>query len=180
MKPPQIIWKALWADEVLQLNETEEIDAVVVMQGVEDPELPELQGKFVTLMLNPNAGAADVIWEVDPAIPACRTGSVNTESQYHQSTCLQMIAFVRDLRGTAERERAAMGILVVATEPTKSMKQEAVAAGSYRSLVGNFPKIQIVTAAQLLEGTAVEIPSLVKIQTTKKNIASAGYRNPRF
>jgi DNA modification methylase len=87
-----------------------------------------------------------------------------------------MPAFVRDLRGTVEREKAAMGVLIVATKPTKSMKQEAVAAGSYKSLLGIFPKMQIVTAAQLLENTGCEIPPLVKIQSTRKSIASASLR----
>jgi site-specific DNA-methyltransferase (adenine-specific) len=85
-------------------------------------------------------------------------------------------AFVRELRGTVEREKGALGILIAASEPTKSMKQEAVSAGTYRSLLGNFPKIQIITAAQLLERSGYSIPPLVKIQATKKNIASATLR----
>ncbi|HET9283721.1 MAG TPA: DNA methyltransferase [Candidatus Angelobacter sp.] len=85
-------------------------------------------------------------------------------------------AFVRELRGTLEREKGAMGILIAATEPTKSMKQEAVAAGTYRSLLGNFPKIQIITAAQLLDGAGYSIPPLMKIPLTKKNMASVALR----
>lgn len=36
------VHEALWADEVLQLLETGDIDALLIVHGVEDPEIPEL------------------------------------------------------------------------------------------------------------------------------------------
>jgi site-specific DNA-methyltransferase (adenine-specific) len=59
---------------------------------------------------------------------------------------------VRDLRGTVERERAAMGIFVTLEEPTPAMRAEATAAGFYRVGSATLPKMQIVTARQLLAG----------------------------
>lgn len=67
---------------------------------------------------------------------------------------------IRDLRGTVEREGAAMGIFITLEEPSRDMKTEAVAAGFYRS-VGwgkDFPKIQILTIDDLLKGTEAKMP----------------------
>jgi DNA modification methylase len=59
-------------------------------------------------------------------------------------------ADVRDLRGTIERERAAIGVFVTANEPTREMKREATAAG-FHQVSGRdpVPRIQIVTVADL-------------------------------
>ena len=58
------VHEALWADEVLQLCETENIDAVVILHGVEDPEIPELKRRVMTLNLKPGTTAEDVVWEL--------------------------------------------------------------------------------------------------------------------
>lgn len=63
------VFEALWADEVLQLCETEDIEAVVIMHGVEDPEISELQRKLVTLNLKLGATAKDVVWELSQLFP---------------------------------------------------------------------------------------------------------------
>jgi hypothetical protein len=63
-------------------------------------------------------------------------------------------SMVRDLVGTVEREKAAIGILITLEEPTKEMRLEASKAGLYRSEVWkrDYPKIQILTIKSLLEG----------------------------
>jgi hypothetical protein len=43
--------------------ETEHVDVVVIKGGVDDPEIPELQKKFISFVLESGATAADVIWE---------------------------------------------------------------------------------------------------------------------
>jgi hypothetical protein len=63
------VTEALWADEVLQLLETEHIDVVVITHDVEDPELPEVQARLTTLRLQPNATAKDLIWELSQLFP---------------------------------------------------------------------------------------------------------------
>jgi site-specific DNA-methyltransferase (adenine-specific) len=68
---------------------------------------------------------------------------------------------IRDLRGTVEREGAAIGVFITLEEPTPEMEHEAVVSGYYRSpgWGQDFPKIQILTIAALLPGTAqVQMP----------------------
>ena len=67
---------------------------------------------------------------------------------------------VRDLKGTVEREKAALGLFITLEEPTSAMRTEAVSAGFYRSDVWqeDFPKIQIRTVAELLEGKTFDLP----------------------
>ena len=64
---------------------------------------------------------------------------------------------VRDLRGTVEREKAAMGLFISLEEPTGPMRTEAVSAGFYRSDVWqrDYPKIQLRTVSELLAGNGV-------------------------
>ena len=67
---------------------------------------------------------------------------------------------IRDLVGTVEREKAAMGLFITLEEPTNAMRTEAVSAGFYHSDLWqtDYPKIQIRTVGDLLEGRAFEIP----------------------
>ncbi len=59
---------------------------------------------------------------------------------------------IRDLKGTVEREKAALGIFVTLTDPTDPMVKESVTAGFYESVKGEFAKIQILTIEDLLSG----------------------------
>jgi site-specific DNA-methyltransferase (adenine-specific) len=65
------------------------------------------------------------------------------------------VAMLRDLGHVVEREKAAIGIFVTMTPPTKPMTDEANKAGFYESpLTGKaFPKLQILTIGGLLDGT---------------------------
>lgn len=67
---------------------------------------------------------------------------------------------VRDLRGTVERENAAIGVFITLEEPTRDMKTEAVSAGYYESPGWNqrYPRIQILTIAELLRGAKIDMP----------------------
>ena len=67
---------------------------------------------------------------------------------------------IRDLVGTVEREKAAIGLFITLEEPTRAMRTEAVSAGFYHSDLWqtDYPKIQIHTVGELLEGRAFEIP----------------------
>lgn len=71
-------------------------------------------------------------------------------------------AFVRDLIGTVENEKAAMGLLISLHEPTSGMKELAVHAGNYKSELWNksYPRIQIRTIQELLmEGKQFDLPA---------------------
>jgi site-specific DNA-methyltransferase (adenine-specific) len=63
-------------------------------------------------------------------------------------------SMLRDLIGTVEREKAAVGLFVTLTPPTRPMITEAASAGHYESPHhGAFPRIQILTIQGLLDGT---------------------------
>lgn len=65
---------------------------------------------------------------------------------------------VRDLRGTVEREKAAIGVLITMDEPTKEMRKEAATGEFYLSQWGSHPKVQILTVKELLAGKTVNRP----------------------
>lgn len=54
------VFDCLSASEALYLHETEHVDAVVIAAGVDDPELPEVRQRVITLELDENALAADI------------------------------------------------------------------------------------------------------------------------
>jgi DNA modification methylase len=70
-------------------------------------------------------------------------------------------AMVRDLVGTVESQRAEMGILIILGEATKGMKDAANGAGIFRYRVSghSFPKVQILTVAELLDGKKPDMPT---------------------
>ena len=67
---------------------------------------------------------------------------------------------IRDLRGTIEREQAAIGVLITLEPATKAMETEAVSAGFYESpgWGKSYPRLQILTIEQLLHGAQVQMP----------------------
>jgi site-specific DNA-methyltransferase (adenine-specific) len=67
---------------------------------------------------------------------------------------------VRDLRGTVEREGAAIGVFISLEPATREMITEAASAGFYRSpgYGLDYPKIQILTIGQLLARTKIQMP----------------------
>ena len=65
---------------------------------------------------------------------------------------------IGDLRGLLDGG-AAMALFITLQEPTRPMQQEAVSAGHYESeLWGRFPRLQILTIEQLLDGAQPELP----------------------
>jgi site-specific DNA-methyltransferase (adenine-specific) len=68
---------------------------------------------------------------------------------------------VRDLKGVLEREKAAIGALITLRQPTKPMLTEAAATGFYESkdFPGRYPRLQILTIAELLAGKKLEYPA---------------------
>jgi DNA modification methylase len=63
---------------------------------------------------------------------------------------------IRDLRGTVDREKAALGVLIVMEEPTESMRHEAKVAGTYehKFLGRKVDRLTIVTVQSLVSGKA--------------------------
>lgn len=77
---------------------------------------------------------------------------------------------VRDLRGVVDREKAAIGVLITLEPPTRDMKREAVSAGHYDSpgWKRRYPKLQIRTIKELLEGTGIDYPASMHTNVTFK------------
>jgi adenine specific DNA methylase Mod len=65
---------------------------------------------------------------------------------------------IREVRGVVHRENADAGIFVCLEPPTKEMLTEAAAAGFLETWAGRFPKIQIRTVEQLLNGQKPNLP----------------------
>ncbi|MGD0216138.1 MAG: restriction endonuclease [Desulfobaccales bacterium] len=78
---------------------------------------------------------------------------------------------VRDLKGVLSREKAAVGCLLTLKPPTRPMKEEAAAAGFYvpeQFPESRFPRLQILTIAELFAGRQLEYPHWALTKTFKK------------
>ncbi len=72
------------------------------------------------------------------------------------------VSDIRDLRGTVEREKAAIGVFLTLYPPTEPMKKEAMSALFYQASFAaqKYPKIQILTIADLLRNNAqIQMPT---------------------
>jgi len=79
-------------------------------------------------------------------------------------------AHVRDLKGVLDREKAAIGVLITMQEPTQPMRTEAVTAGFHESATWGkkYPKLQLLTVAELLAGKGIEMPPIRQVGATFK------------
>lgn len=82
---------------------------------------------------------------------------------------------VRDLRGVMDREKAAIGVVITLNEPTKPMIKEAAEAGFYSTthafVPEKFPRIQILTVAELLDGARIKAPLSAVRKGPKRAVA---------
>jgi site-specific DNA-methyltransferase (adenine-specific) len=81
---------------------------------------------------------------------------------------------LRDLRGVMEREKAAMGGFLCLNEPSKGMRIEAAQAGTYTYNGKDYPRMQLVTVADILESKkTIESPTKVgvRISTGQQSLA---------
>jgi len=83
--------------------------------------------------------------------------------------------FMRDLLGTVHSQKAEMGVLITMAEPTRGIIDAAAHAGSYIWPINgeSFPKIQIITVADLLAGKKPKMPATLTpyIQAQKLKIS---------
>ncbi len=80
-------------------------------------------------------------------------------------------AQIRDLKGVLEREQAALGAMITLKPPTRPMREEAAAAGFYvpeNFPEQRFPKLQILTVADLFAGKKLDYPRWWSEETFKK------------
>lgn len=85
------------------------------------------------------------------------------------------VSHVRDLRGVVEREKAAIGVLISIEKPTKPMRAEAASGGFYKSPWQKepYPRLQILTIEELLNGKRIDCPPLGQVNVTFKKAPKA-------
>ena len=85
------------------------------------------------------------------------------------------VTHLRDLRGVIDRESAEIGVLITMQEPTKPMRSEAASAGYYTSpgWGQNYPRLQILTIEDLLEGKKIDMPPIGQVSATFKKAPKA-------
>ena len=89
---------------------------------------------------------------------------------------------IRDLRGSVEREGAAIGVFITLEEPSKDMVTEAVSAGYYHSILWqkDYPLIQIVTVDDLFAGKGIDMPASLINPHKQASIAEEGWKGEEF
>lgn len=80
------------------------------------------------------------------------------------------LSYMRDLRGVVDRENAEIGVLITMHEPTQPMRAEAASGGFYQSQGWgrSYPKLQILTIEELLDGKGIDMPPISQVSQTYK------------
>ena len=68
------------------------------------------------------------------------------------------VPMVRDLKGVLDREKAPIGVFLTLEMPTRPMEREAASAGFYTLGGRQYPRLQIITVEQALNGMKPAIP----------------------
>ena len=70
------------------------------------------------------------------------------------------VTMIRDLHSAMEREKAPIGVFICAGMPTRPMETEAAAVGRFKSEATGrtYPRLQIITLAELFQGKKPDIP----------------------
>jgi len=91
-------------------------------------------------------------------------------------------AHVRDLKGVIEREKSAIGVLISMQAFTKDMKIEATTAGFFESKLWGkkYPKIQLLTVDELLNGKKIEMPPIKQVSSTFKKSQTSKKMNTQY
>jgi DNA modification methylase len=91
---------------------------------------------------------------------------------------------VRALEGVRAREKAAIGVLIAMEEPSKKMRADAAAFGMHDTPWGSYPRIQILTIEQLLDGERIKYPAVtggnVTLKAAKKVTKKAAKQEDLF
>jgi site-specific DNA-methyltransferase (adenine-specific) len=82
------------------------------------------------------------------------------------------VSHVRDLRGVVEREKVEIGVLVTRGKPTKKMVDEASQAGEYTDGKKWYPRIQLLTAEDIINSKGVQYPTMLPEKAEKPKRAT--------
>jgi len=87
------------------------------------------------------------------------------------------VNMIRDLHSAMEREKAPIGVFITAALPTRPMETEAAAVGRFEDEWGRrYPKLQIITLAELFQGKKPDIPFVdpASVKRAKREDEAAG------
>ena len=87
------------------------------------------------------------------------------------------VNMIRDLHSAMEREKAPIGVFITAALPTRPMETEAAAVGRFEDEWGRtYPKLQIITLAELFQGRKPDIPFVdpASVKRAKREDEAAG------
>lgn len=83
-------------------------------------------------------------------------------------------AYIHELRGVIDREEAQIGVLLSFQTPSAGMRAEAASGGYYDSpFGGRYPRLQLLTVGELLDGKTVEYPHLMGGNVTHRRAPRA-------
>ena len=70
------------------------------------------------------------------------------------------VQMIRDLHSAMEREKAPIGVFLTKALPTSAMEREAAAVGRFHAEATgkSYPRVQIITLAELFQGRKPDIP----------------------
>ncbi|MET0308690.1 MAG: DNA methyltransferase [Sphingomonas sp.] len=69
------------------------------------------------------------------------------------------VQMIRDLHSVIEREKASIGVFITKSLPTSAMEKEAASVGRFEDGWGRtYPRLQILTLAELFQGRKPQIP----------------------
>jgi site-specific DNA-methyltransferase (adenine-specific) len=88
------------------------------------------------------------------------------------------VAMVRDLAHVVDRDKAKIGVFITLADSTGPMRTEAVKTGYYETLYGKYPKIQILTIAELFAGKQPNIPLIDSSAFKKAPKENTGEQDP--
>ena len=88
------------------------------------------------------------------------------------------VAVVRNLVGVLHQENAAIGVLLTVVMPTRAMEREAAAAGFFKCDFGEFPRVQILTLADLFQGRRPRIPLVDATATFRTGVRESELQQP--
>jgi len=89
--------------------------------------------------------------------------------------------YVDQLIGVLEKEQAQIGVLITMREPTGPMRAAAASAGLYTSpgWGQSYPRVQLLTIAELLAGKKIEMPPIGQVNVTFKKAPKAAGKKGR-
>lgn len=89
--------------------------------------------------------------------------------------------YIAQLKGDVEREHAQVGIFITLEPPTREMVTEALTAGNYHSDLWDkdYPRIQILSIEDLLNGAEVKLPPTPKDAAAFKQAGKVKNNGPK-